>query len=151
MFIRKTSFTETLSPTTSSWALVVIATRQDNLTQRYVMFCYTVVVFPCFQLFLIDYGLAKKYRDSRTRLHISYREDKNLTGTARYASINAHLGIEQRYVWLPLTKQQPIILFLLLAVVMTWNPWATYWCTSIVVACHGKGSRYWILSCITFW
>jgi len=49
----------------------------------------------CNKLFLIDYGLAKKYRDSRTRLHISYREDKNLTGTARYASINAHLGIEQ--------------------------------------------------------
>lgn len=47
------------------------------------------------QLFLIDFGLAKKYRDSRTRLHIIYREDKNLTGTARYASINAHLGIEQ--------------------------------------------------------
>ncbi|XP_022080591.1 casein kinase I-like [Acanthaster planci] len=49
----------------------------------------------CNQVFLIDYGLAKKYRDSKTRQHIPYREKKNLTGTARYASINAHLGIEQ--------------------------------------------------------
>ena len=49
----------------------------------------------CNKLFLIDLGLAKKYRDSRTRLHVLYREDKNLTGTARYASVNAHLGIEQ--------------------------------------------------------
>lgn len=48
-----------------------------------------------FQVYLIDFGLAKKFRDSRTRQHIQYREDKNLTGTARYASINAHLGIEQ--------------------------------------------------------
>lgn len=49
----------------------------------------------CNKLFLIDFGLAKKYRDFRSKQHISYREKKNLTGTARYASVNAHLGIEQ--------------------------------------------------------
>lgn len=47
------------------------------------------------QVNVIDYGLAKKYRDNRTHLHIPYRENKNLTGTARYTSINTHLGVEQ--------------------------------------------------------
>ncbi|KAK8939378.1 Casein kinase I isoform delta-like [Platanthera guangdongensis] len=47
------------------------------------------------QVYIIDFGLAKKYRDSSSHQHIPYRENKNLTGTARYASMNTHLGIEQ--------------------------------------------------------
>ena len=46
-------------------------------------------------LHLVDFGLAKKYRDSKTGCHIPYRDHKNMTGTARYASMNTHLGIEQ--------------------------------------------------------
>jgi casein kinase 1 len=47
------------------------------------------------QVYIIDYGLAKKYRDSSTHRHIPYRENKSLIGTPRYASLNTHLGIEQ--------------------------------------------------------
>lgn len=43
------------------------------------------------QIFLIDYGLAKKYRNSSGE-HIPFKEGGKLVGTARYASINSHLG-----------------------------------------------------------
>ncbi|EGR32739.1 hypothetical protein IMG5_071820 [Ichthyophthirius multifiliis] len=46
------------------------------------------------KFFIIDFGLAKRYLQ-RDGTHIPYKDNRNLTGTARYASINTHLGIEQ--------------------------------------------------------
>lgn len=46
-------------------------------------------------LYLIDFGLSKKFKDTKTHQHIAYKEGKSLTGTVRYTSINTHLGIEQ--------------------------------------------------------
>ncbi|KAI8043227.1 hypothetical protein M5D96_004554 [Drosophila gunungcola] len=47
------------------------------------------------KLYLIDFGLSKRYKDSDSHTHIPYRKDRNLTGTVRYASINAQMGVEQ--------------------------------------------------------
>lgn len=46
-------------------------------------------------IFTIDFGLSKRYRDSRTHEHIPFRDKKPLIGTCRYASLNAHRGLEQ--------------------------------------------------------
>lgn len=43
-------------------------------------------------LHLLDLGLAKTYI-TKNGAHIPYKSGKNLTGTARYASVNTHNGI----------------------------------------------------------
>ncbi|KAM0687580.1 casein kinase I [Conglomerata obtusa] len=45
------------------------------------------------EIYLIDFGMCKKYIYNGK--HIPMIDNKVLTGTARYASINTHLGLEQ--------------------------------------------------------
>ena len=47
------------------------------------------------RLYLLDFGLAKKYRSSKTLVQYPYIKKKKLTGTARYASIHALEEMEQ--------------------------------------------------------
>lgn len=51
------------------------------------------IVSKAHKVYLIDYGLSKRFI-SKDGKHIPYRDGKSLTGTARYASVNTHLGIE---------------------------------------------------------
>jgi serine/threonine protein kinase len=44
-------------------------------------------------IFMIDYGLSKKFKSNEQ--HIAFKDGRQLTGTARYASIGSHLGFEQ--------------------------------------------------------
>ena len=50
-------------------------------------------------VYSIDFGLSKRYRDSRTHELIPLKEGKPLIGTARYASINTHKGILVYYYY----------------------------------------------------
>jgi serine/threonine protein kinase len=46
-------------------------------------------------IYILDFGLSKKYRSSKTLEHYKMVKKNNLTGTARYASINALNGLTQ--------------------------------------------------------
>ena len=45
-------------------------------------------------LYLIDFGLSKRYRDIKTGKHVKFINNRRLNGTARYASIHALEGYE---------------------------------------------------------
>jgi casein kinase 1 len=61
-------------------------------------------------IYIIDFGLAKCYKNSDGQ-HIKFRDGKNLTGTARYASINTHLGQGKAQARFPPKHSLPINLF----------------------------------------
>lgn len=46
-------------------------------------------------LYLIDFGLAKRFRPDKSILHIKYREGQPLFGCSKYMSLNAHRGVQQ--------------------------------------------------------
>ena len=45
-------------------------------------------------VYLIDFGLSKEYRNPNTRAHIPFNTGLGLVGTATFASINSHMGLE---------------------------------------------------------
>ena len=46
-------------------------------------------------IYLIDFGLSKRYKDIKTDMHIPFKNDRPIAGTIRYISINTHKGFEQ--------------------------------------------------------
>lgn len=46
-------------------------------------------------IYLIDFGLSKRYKFGKSNIHVPYNDHCSFAGTARYSSINTFMGIEQ--------------------------------------------------------
>lgn len=47
------------------------------------------------RVYIVDFGLCKRFRDENTKLKMPYKQNVSMVGTIRYSSINSHLGIDQ--------------------------------------------------------
>jgi serine/threonine protein kinase len=45
-------------------------------------------------IYLIDFGLSKSYLKGKAGIHVPFKINSYITGTARYTSINSHYGYE---------------------------------------------------------
>ena len=70
---------------------------------------------------IIDFGLAKMFRNPNTSKHISFCDQKKMKGTPLYASINAHLGME-------LSRRDDLesIMYCLIYFIKGELPWSEY-------------------------
>lgn len=46
------------------------------------------------RIYLVDFGVTKKYRDYHSRTHVTVEQARYIVGSASYISLNAHKGIE---------------------------------------------------------
>lgn len=79
------------------------------------------------KIYIIDFGLAKKYRSSKTQEHIKFKHHKRLTGTIRYASLNAsrYFGIKIIINYLEQSRRDDLeaIVYVLLYLLNGHLPW----------------------------
>jgi casein kinase I homolog HRR25 len=44
-------------------------------------------------VYIVDFGVARRYRNTRNGTHIPFLDGKSTVGTVRYVSLNTHFGI----------------------------------------------------------
>ena len=77
-----------------------IIDRLEHIHSKYYIHCdikpekFLIGDPDIYNIYLIDFGLAKKYKSSRTKKHIPFSITKKFTGSVRYASCNALRGAE---------------------------------------------------------